>query len=70
MHGAFGSQNGKDHSGDTSNPDVGNFFGNEENITKTIKLWEAIAKRYKDNAWVAGYDLLNEPGGVCRYRTI
>ena len=64
MHGAFGSQNGKDHSGDTSNPDVGNFFGNEENITKTIKLWEAIAKRYKDNAWVAGYDLLNEPGGA------
>ena len=64
MHGAVGSQNGKDHSGDISNPDVGNFFGNEENIQQTIKLWEEIAKRYQNNAWVAGYDLLNEPGGA------
>ena len=64
MHGAFGSQNGKDHSGDVTYPDVGNFFGNEQNIQKTIQLWKAIANRYKDNAWVAGYDLLNEPGGA------
>lgn len=64
MHGAFGSQNGKDHSGDISNADIGNFFGNEENIQKTIKLWEAIARRYNGNEWVAGYDLLNEPGGA------
>lgn len=64
MHGAFGSQNGKDHSGDISNPDVGHFFDNEENIQKTIKLWEKIAERYNGNEWVAGYDLLNEPGGA------
>lgn len=64
MHGAFGSQNGKDHSGDTSNADVGHFFDTEENIQKTIKLWEAIARRYNGNEWVAGYDLLNEPGGA------
>lgn len=64
MHGAIGSQNGKDHSGDISNPDIGNFFGNEENIQKTIYLWEEIAKRYVDNPWIAGYDLLNEPGGA------
>ena len=46
MHGAFGSQNGKDHSGDITYPDQGDFFGKEENIQKTIKLWEAIAARY------------------------
>jgi len=26
-----------------------------------INLWQYIAKRYKSNAWVAGYNLLNEP---------
>jgi hypothetical protein len=25
-------------------------------------LWEALADRYKDNPWVAGYNPLNEPG--------
>lgn len=64
MHGAFGSQNGKDHSGDISKPEVGDFFGNEENIQKTIRLWEEIAELAKGNPWVAGYDLLNEPGGA------
>lgn len=64
MHGAVGSQNGKDHSGDVTIPNVGNFYGNEENINKTIKLWEAIAKKYKDDPWVCGYDLLNEPSAV------
>lgn len=30
----------------------------EENIRKTIALWREIARRYKENVWVAGYDLL------------
>lgn len=64
MHGAVGSQNGKDHSGDTTIPDKGEFFDNEIYIQQTINLWEEIAKRYKDNPWVCGYDLLNEPGGA------
>lgn len=64
MHGALGSQNGKDHSGDTTIPDVGDFYGNEANIQKTIELWESIAERFKDNPWVCGYDLLNEPSAV------
>lgn len=64
MHGAVGSQNGKDHSGDTTIADVGNFYGNEANIKKTIKLWEVIAERFKENPWVCGYDLLNEPSAV------
>ena len=64
MHGAIGSQNGKDHSGDTTKPNVGDFYGNEENIKNTIRLWENIAERFKDNPWVCGYDLLNEPSAV------
>jgi endoglucanase len=28
---------------------------------RTVVLWEAIAKRYRDEPWVAGYDLINEP---------
>ncbi len=30
----------------------------DENIRKTIALWREIARRYRDNEWVAGYDLL------------
>ncbi|MFI3254913.1 MAG: chitobiase/beta-hexosaminidase C-terminal domain-containing protein [Eubacteriales bacterium] len=69
LHGAFGSQNGKDHSGNIANPNVGDFYGNDENIEKTVALWEEIARRYVDNPWVAGYDLLNEPSatGILQY---
>ena len=28
---------------------------------RAVWLWEIIAERYKDNPWVAGYNLLNEP---------
>ncbi len=28
---------------------------------RALVLWEAIAARYKDQPWVAGYDLINEP---------
>src|SRR5690625_1704038 len=64
LHGAPGSQNGKDHSGDISHPDGGNMYGNEENMNRTIFLWEKVAERYQDREWVAGYDILNEPEGA------
>ena len=35
-----------------------NRFGKE----KTLDLWDAISKRYKENPIVAAYDILNEPG--------
>jgi len=60
MHGAVGSQNGKEHSGDTRGASL---YTSEENMSKTEELWVAIADRYKDEEWVAGYDLLNEPEG-------
>ena len=61
LHGAFGSQNGRHHSGDTTSG--GDLFGNAENEQRTVALWEAVAAHYKDNRFVAGYDLLNEPEG-------
>src|SRR4029079_7245349 len=29
---------------------------------RTVHLWEALADRYKDEEWVAGYNPVNEPG--------
>lgn len=28
---------------------------------RVVHLWEVIADRYKDQPWIAGYDLINEP---------
>lgn len=62
MHGVPGSQNGQDHSGDTTQG-VSFFQGDKsaENQQVATELWVEIAKHYKDNPIVAGYDLLNEP---------
>ena len=62
MHGAYGSQNGQDHSGQSLSRDQVDFYENERKISLTEKLWGAIAEHFKDNPNVAGYDLLNEPG--------
>ena len=51
---------------DTSKPSL---WESELNQDKTVALWKRLAERYKDEKWVAGYDLLNEtnwdiPGGL------
>ncbi|MBR3646535.1 MAG: cellulase family glycosylhydrolase [Lachnospiraceae bacterium] len=72
MHGAFGSQNGSDHSGIDGRDDKKSaskfFFGDdaEKNQKMYYEMWEKIAEHYKENPTVAGYDLLNEP--YCTYR--
>ncbi len=60
MHGAFGSQNGMDHSGEVN--DGMQLYYNQENRDKTLKLWAEIAEHFKGNPAVAAYDILNEPG--------
>lgn len=60
MHGAFGSQNKEHHSGDDTQCVL---FDDSESQMKTADLWRAIAFRYKNNRYVLGYDLLNEPKG-------
>lgn len=66
MHGAVGSQSGNDHTGDIAYPQGGQLWLENEVgevcRQKTKEIWEAIAKRYKDNKQIAMYDLMNEPG--------
>jgi endoglucanase len=33
----------------------------EANQNKMIALWKKVALRYKDNPWIGGYDIINEP---------
>ena len=60
LHGAYGSQNGADHSGEVKVPT--DFYSNEEMMQLTVNLWRAMAQHYKGNPAIAGYDILNEPG--------
>lgn len=60
LHGAFGSQNGMDHSGEIN--DGKQLYWNQTNRSKTLWLWEKIAEHYNGNPAIAAYDILNEPG--------
>lgn len=59
MHAAPGGQTGRNI--DDSEFDSPDLFLNDDNANLLISLWIEIAKRYKDNPSVAGYDLINEP---------
>lgn len=65
LHGAVGSQNGKDHSGDTRLTDLyeDSELG-EAYRAKTAELWGLVAEHFAGDPYVAGYDLLNEPEGA------
>lgn len=57
LHGAPGSQNGHDHSGQ-----IGSIEWNKpENIEKSLKIIERLAERYKGQHALIGIELLNEP---------
>jgi endoglucanase len=59
LHAAPGYQNQDWHS---DNPSQQAFFWQHRHFQdRVVWLWEILAERYKDNPWVAGYDLLNEP---------
>ncbi|GFZ47072.1 hypothetical protein JCM24511_04814 [Saitozyma sp. JCM 24511] len=59
LHAAPGGQNMDWHS------DAGNhqalFWEHKDFQDRTILIWEHLARHYKDNTWVAGYNPLNEP---------
>src|SRR5665647_398739 len=60
LHAAPGGQ-GNDlniSDGDTTKPSL---WASTSNQQKTIALWKEIARRYANEPWVAGYDILNEP---------
>jgi endoglucanase len=43
---------------DSSKPSL---WESEANQQKTIALWKKLAGRYKNEKWIGGYDILNEP---------
>lgn len=36
-------------------------WNSAQNKAKTIALWRKLAERYKNEEWIGGYDILNEP---------
>lgn len=59
LHGAPGGQSSNDISDyDKTKPSL---WESAENRSKTVRLWDKLSERYKNKAWVAGYDLINEP---------
>ena len=59
MHGAPGGQSAEPIS--DYNPANPSLWESEQNKTLTVQIWRKIAERYKDEVWIGGYDLLNEP---------
>lgn len=59
LHALPGSQNQHWHSDNPTH--VASFWIHKDFQDRALHLWEAIAEHYKDQPWVAGYDLINEP---------
>jgi len=60
LHAAPGGQ-GNDANISDNDKSKPSLWDNEENQRKTIALWKKLAERYKDEPWIGGYDLINEP---------
>ncbi|MEA9987120.1 glycoside hydrolase family 5 protein [Subtercola sp. RTI3] len=59
LHGAPGGQTGTNI--DDSPRLKPELFMNDRYRKQTVKLWQELARRYRDRTHVLGYDLLNEP---------
>ena len=59
MHAVPGSQNPDWHS--DNHTSYAAFWDFKDHQDRTVWLWEQIAVRYAKNAWVAGYNPMNEP---------
>jgi endoglucanase len=59
LHAVPGGQSGLPPSNTTLTEAL--LWSSQEDQSRTIALWKAIASRYKDRKIIAGYDLLNEP---------
>lgn len=60
LHGAQGGQTENDHTGRSGQNKL---WGSAENQDRMTWLWTQVARRYRDNPTVIGYDTLNEPYG-------
>jgi len=59
MHCAPGGQN-KDNISDSDGQEA-RLWTEPDNQDRTVDIWTKIAKRYANEEWIGGYDLLNEP---------
>jgi hypothetical protein len=59
LHALPGWQNQHWHSDNPTH--VATFWKHRHFQDRVTHLWEVLAERYRDNAWVAGYNLINEP---------
>ncbi len=59
MHAAPGGQSDEPIS--DYNPANPSLWESEQNKTLTVQVWRLIAERYKNETWIGGYDLINEP---------
>ena len=64
LHAHPGSQNHHWHSDNPTHRAL--FWEHRHFQDRVVHLWEAIADRYKGNAWVAGYNVMNEPADESR----
>jgi len=60
LHGAPGGQ-GKDANISDYDPSKPSLWESYENRRKTVALWSRLARRYANEPWIGGYDLINEP---------
>ncbi|HSQ44927.1 MAG TPA: cellulase family glycosylhydrolase, partial [Ginsengibacter sp.] len=60
LHAAPGGQ-GNDINISDRDPTKPSLWQSEANQQKTIALWKKLAERYKNEQWIGGYDILNEP---------
>lgn len=60
LHGAPGGQG---HDANISDYDATkpSLWESVDNQDKMVALWKKLALRYKDNPWIGGYDIVNEP---------
>lgn len=59
LHAAPGGQSANNIS--DYNPANPSLWESEDNKQGTILFWQKLAERYKDEPWIGGYDILNEP---------
>ncbi|KAH8889617.1 endoglucanase family 5 glycoside hydrolase [Thozetella sp. PMI_491] len=66
MHALPGGQNPDWHCDSSTN--YAAFWDHKDFQDRTVWLWEELARHYKDNPWIAGYNPINEPADAQHVR--